>query len=198
MEIEGLKATTRQTGNACEAEFSAVDGSPRRNIVLRVSDKGTAVAEFREGGERPGLAAGEYLSMAYYSEEIGDRVVRAMAKLHLGIDEAATGYTDVDVEMISRGFVIGSISGKMPAWVADNGSSVVIVSKTPEGGLPSNRGDPACLVYGIPGGRKVTVKAETLTAALAMLDSGQMPLLINPVADVVVEGAYFREEITFH
>jgi len=198
MDIEGLKATTRQAGKGCEADFSAVDGSPRRHIVLRVPGNGTAMAEFLEGGERPGLEAGEVLPIAFYTEEIGDRIVRAMAKLHMGVEEAASGYTDVDAEMISRGFVIGSVDGRLPAWVADNGTSVVIVSRTPEGGLPSTRNDPACLVFGVPNGRKVTVNADTLTAALVMLDSGQLPRLVSPLADVVVDGAYTSDGVTFH
>ena len=197
MDIEGLKAVKTRTGSLQEEVFSVEGTSGYRRISLKITPRG-AVAELLEGRQRPGIESGEFVPMAIYTPEIGDRVVRAMAKMHFGIEEAATGFTAVDLEMISRGFTVGTASGSHPVWIASEGSHFTVISKTEDGGLPSSVLEPCHMVFGIPNGRRVTVSADNLPAALKMLDSGQMPRLLNPLSDVEVEGAYLTEGHTFH
>ncbi len=133
-----------------------------------------------------------------YSDDLGDRVIRAMAALHFGLDEAANGYTATDMEMISRGFVVWRTSENLPVWTANGPSHFVAVSQHPGGGLPSTMGDPAVLVFGVPDGHQVTVFADNLTAALHMLDSGKLPAMLNPNANVEVHGAFLPGQVTLH
>lgn len=198
MDIEGLKATETKKDGFVEANFVPEGYGSYRRIRLKVSPTGSATAELLEGKQRPGIENGEFVPIKHYSEDVGDRVVRAMAKIHFGLEEAATGYTATDADMISRGFNVGCAAGKLPVWMTSNGTHFVVVSKTAAGGLPSSPEDPACLVFGIPNGRRVTVNAETLPAALRMLDSGQLPQLLSPVVDVEVNGAYTTDKATVH
>lgn len=198
MEIEGLTSTTTKRGDALERSFFPEGRRGYRRISLKVAGAGIAAAELIEGRERPGIENGEFVPIVGYTEEIGDRVVRAMAKIHFNLDEATTGYTEVDADMISRGFNIGAASGSRPVWSAENGPHFVVVSKTVEGGLPSTAREPATLVFGVPDGHKVTVFAESLEAALRMLDTGQLPRLLKPTCDVEVHGARYTETSTYH
>lgn len=198
MDIEGLNATETKKDGFVEASFVPQGQHARRHISLKVSPKGSATVELLEGKHRPGIENGEFIPIAVYTEDIGDRVVRAMAKVHFGLDEAATGYTATDADMISRGFNIGRGSGTLPVWITSNGTHFTVVAKTAAGGLPSSPKDPACLVFGRPNGRRVTVNAETLDAALKMLDSGQLPQLLNPVSDIEMNGVYSKGDATVH
>jgi len=198
MEIEGLTSRTTKQEGMLESSFFPEGGRGYKRISLKVTGAGTAAAELIEGRERPGLDEGEFVPIVGYTDEIGDRVVRAMAKIHFNMEEAATGYTDVDANLITRGFTIGSASGTNPVWIVNHGTHFVVVGKTIEGGLPSSANDPATLVFGVPEGNKVIIHAENLDAALRMLDSGQLPKLLSQTGDIEVKGAYFSEKITFH
>lgn len=197
MDIEGLKSKRTDSDQVSEVVYYPEDSSAYRCISLRVSPNGAHV-ELLEAGERPGIENGEYVPIVRYSPEIGERIVRAMAKLHFSLDEAANGYTRVDADFISRGFIVGTAQGVKPIWFQSIGAYFVVVGKTDEGGLPSAPDEPCCLVFGIPNGHRVIVKADDLPAAMALLDSGKLPQLLNPRSDVEIEGLRTSDGVTVH
>ena len=111
MNIEGLNATETKRDGFVEASVAPQGQGSHRHISLKVSPKGTATAELLEGRQRPGIEHGEFIPMAVYSEDIGDRVVRAMAKVHFHASTPPVNVVRIDVWLhssipILRAFVI--------------------------------------------------------------------------------------------
>lgn len=200
MRIEGLKE--RRLSDT-EATYAPDGRRGMRRISLSRMPGGAAVAQVLEGRERPGLDPGESVAMVSYIEPVAERVVRALAKMHLGADEVADAYTAADEEMIVRGFTIGlagSTEGgeRRPVWMAHYGTHYLVVSREVEGGLPALTSDPACLVFGVPDGRRVIVHTEDLATVFRFIESGKLPSLLSAQGDTEVRNAYLKGVVTFH
>lgn len=193
MEIEGLVCRKRKGG----AVFLSPRAGGRRGIAVRPRSVG-AVVEVQEDGKCPGLANGESVSLPSWDEAVIDRVVRALAVLHLGVGEASVHGTEADVEFVSRGFLVGRSPAGKPVWIMPGPGFITAVSKDEEGGLPALMSEPATLVFTGAAGAKVVVKGENLATVVSLFDSGRVPGLYNPAGDVIVEGALDRKTVTVH
>lgn len=142
-----------------------------RQIKLRLLLDGSAAIQFVEGKSSPGIEPGEVFSLSIAREDVIERLVRSMAKLHLNVKEAANGDTDFDLEFINQGFSIAFSKAGVPAWLRSDPSMTFVISKSGEKGLPSaNDPDIQMIVKSALGGM-LTVIAPSQSSLLAFLES---------------------------
>ncbi len=173
LQIDGLVSETIPGPNGGEILRLYPQGRKKmRYIQVTAGDSGSAEIALIEGKSSPGLDAGERQFIARDADKYAGRMVRAMAKLYLGVDEASDGYSAIDVEMVKRGFHIIFAPDGQPAWFRQDGSTVMVVSQTNEGGLPF-QGDfiVQVIIRGAIGG-VVTAYAPSISQLLGYIDEG--------------------------
>jgi len=158
-------------------------------VRLTIDAISDAVVEVLDpSGERPGAEEHEAVIINACDDRVADRVVRALASIHLGISEAETGYTEADATLIRAGFNIGRLADGSHAWMRATQPWVAIITNETLTGLPATPREPACAMVVGPAGKKVSFVADDLAAALTVIDQGLLSRAYNPLADVVITG----------
>lgn len=143
-----------------------------RFIQVRCGTDGSADIALIEGRTSPGIDAGERQQLSRDADKYANRIVRAMAALYLGVDEARDGYATIDVEMVKRGFHITFAPDGQVAWLRQDAFAVIVISQTNDGGLPFP-GDfiAQAIIKGAVGGM-VTAYAPSIYQLLTYVDDG--------------------------
>jgi hypothetical protein len=173
LQIDGLATETLPGPNGDEIIRLYPEGRTKARFIQVIPGaSGTAEITLIEGKTPPGLDEGERQFIARDAEKYVERMVRAMASLYLGVDDARDGYSTIDVEMVKRGFHITFAPDGQAAWFRQNGSTVMVVSQTNEGGLPFP-GDfiVQVIIRGAIGG-VVTAYAPSISQLLGYIDDG--------------------------
>lgn len=171
-EIEGLeRVVTARAAHSVEAFFSPVgeDGS-RRLRVERLSS-GTTHVEYLENGAQPKVDPTEEMFVNEDDPALVDRIVRAMAVRHLGVDEAASNLTGLDLEMLSRGFTLGSSETGSAVWIRLASPMTVVFQRREEDGIPRSFDDEVSAICLIPGRRHVRFICGNVRSALMVVDT---------------------------
>jgi len=171
MDIEGLTIKSEPSGVVV---YFPAGGKGYRHISLAVSGTNATVS-YREGKTLPGLQPGEQVVIANWNEQLAERVVRALASLHLGVFEAENAYTACDLAMIERGFQIGISDQGSHVWLNSAGPYYRFITKNAEGGLPSLMDEPCQMIHGVQGGSRAIVQADNMNTLLEVLDTGNLP-----------------------
>lgn len=193
MQIDGMISETKPLANGTATLFYPAEGSKFRHIRLRQDKAGQASAELIEGNSMPGLDVGEKFDLTSLPETVADRLLRAMAALHLDVEEAANGYTAGDIELIARGFGVKLSKLGIPAWVKLENGLTHIVSKPGEQGLPPSIDAEIQAIVAGPLNARVVVVAPNMESLWAFLDTkgylGQLQ------ANATAEFTIFEEAI---
>lgn len=174
MQIDGL-ITERHVGLNGEEIFCfyKLNRSRSQHIQLIHFPDGSASVTFLEGKSSPGISPAERITLFQDSKVFSERLVRAMAKLHLNVDDACNAVASIDMELVRRGFEIRFALDGVPAWVRIDGAGTVVVSKLNEMGLPMPEDDCAqALVTGRLGGN-MKISSHSLANLLQYLDAGK-------------------------
>lgn len=173
MQIDGLTTETISGPNGEDVIRLYPEGRSRnRFIQIKIGNAGSADITLIEGKTPPGIDVGERQFIPRDADKYANRVVRAMAALYLGVDDARDGYATIDMEMVKRGFHITFAPDGEVAWLRQDGSSLIVISQTNEGGLPFS-GDliDQAIIKGVLGGI-VTVYSASITQLLSYVDAG--------------------------
>jgi len=192
MKIEGLKVRDHaiRNGDTVREFRSSVEGTRPGTVRATIRPSGESLFQVLDSsGERPGVENGEAVTVMECDDRLADRVIRALASLHLGVEEAETGHTPADARMIQAGFGIGRLANGSAAWVRMQAPWVAIISNADQSGLPATVDSPACAIAVGPTGKKASFVADDLGSALLLIESGTLAQAYNPLADVVVTGA---------
>jgi hypothetical protein len=148
------------------------DRNKNRFIEIKFWSGGSAEIALIEGKSSPGLDAGERQLIARDADRYANRIVRAMAALYLGVDEARDGYAIIDIEMVKRGFHLTFAPDGQVGWLRHDGSTVIVVSQTADGGLPF-AGDfvVQAIIKSVIGGT-VTTYSPSIEQLFDYIDSG--------------------------
>jgi hypothetical protein len=171
--IDGLTTETISSSTGGDViRFYAEGRNKNRFIQIKLGLAGSADIALIEGKTSPGIDIGETQSISRDADIYANRIIRAMATLYLGVDEARDGYATIDVEMVRRGFHITFAPDGQAAWLRQDGSTVIVISQTNEGGLPFP-GDfiAQAIIRGAVGG-VVTAYAPSIFQLLAYVDNG--------------------------
>lgn len=173
LQIDGLTTETISGPNGDEILRLYPEGrNKNRFIQIKFGIGGSADIALIEGKTSPGLDVGERQLISRDADKYADRIVRAMAALYLGVDDARDGYATIDVEMVKRGFHITFAPDGQVAWFRQDGSTVIVISQTNEGGLPFP-GDfiAQAIIRGAIGG-VVTAYSPSIFQLLSYVDDG--------------------------
>lgn len=192
MKIDGLKVRDggSRNGGTVREFRPAVEGARPGLIRATIRSSADSLFEFLDAaGDRPGIDNGETVTVIECDERIADRVVRALASLHLGIEEAETGHTPADARLIQAEFGIGRLENGSHAWMRTQAPWVAIIANADCNGLPATLASPATAIAVGPTGKKVSFVADDLDSALLLIESGTLAKAYNPLQDVLVTGA---------
>lgn len=138
IQIDGLYSKVISTRDGRDVvHFYANDLGQGRYIQTETYPSGAATLLYLEDGALPQIENGERLELLQQSDRYIERLIRAMAYLHMGVEDAANGFTIMDVEFIKRGFEIRFALDGVPAWVKVTEVATIVISKVGEKGLPS-------------------------------------------------------------
>lgn len=175
MEIDGLKSVVKHSHpHSVLTHFLPVTGGARI-LSLETLPTGKALLELREGKDVPNEGPAETLLIDFASDEsIIERMVRAMAVFHFGLDEAGTNLTYIDVELLSRGFELGSEDeGGKPVWIRLHSAMNVVLRNEGEDALPTRRNERISMLCIIPGRNQLRYMCENLETAFKVLEKGR-------------------------
>lgn len=171
--IEGLKSDVHEGPDGTGlARFHPEHKSDYRSIEVVFAPDHVAEIRLLEGTKVPRIDVGEEHFIPVNGWALSERIVRAMAVYHLGVDEAADANTKFDVALLSRGFGITFAPDGSPGWLRHDGSTAVVISKDDDGGLPSIGDDKAQAIIKSVVGGILTVRAPGLNQLLDYVDKG--------------------------
>jgi hypothetical protein len=189
MRIDGLKALDLgRKGDASVIEFRPAANGGRPGAIRVSRDDDGAIVEFvDQSGQRPGFE-GDIVVISEPDDRLVDRVVRALACLHLGVAEAGTGCSEADIMMIEAGFTLGTLAGNGPIWTLLRDPWLYAVLNGDLSGLPSSPDEPAAVILRRKSGRQLVFFADDLQTALDSVRNGLLPMVYDPTADIVLHG----------
>lgn len=174
MDIDGLDQVVvykRPYGSL--THFVPANGGPRY-LALETLSTGKSRIELLDDGDMPGEGPGEQLYIEFkHDTAMVERMVRAMAVFHFRLPEAAGKFTDIDVQMLSKGFEIGFEDGGKPCWIRLHSAMNVILRNESEDALPVTRNQKVSMLCIIPGRNQIRFKCENLETAFRVLASGR-------------------------
>lgn len=170
MEIDGLKAVVKHDHPySVLTHFLPVTGGARL-LTLETLPTGKAMLELQDSGEVPREGPAERLFIEFANDDgMLERMVRAMAVLHFGLDEASTNLTSIDSEMLANGFELGFEEGGKPCWIRLSSAMNVVIRNEPEDALPVTRSQRISMLCIIPEREQIRYMCENLDTALGIL-----------------------------
>ena len=170
MEIDGLKAVIKHSHPySVLTHFLPITGGARL-LMLETLPTGKAMLELRDGGEIPKEGPAERLFIEFADDgDILERMVRAMAVFHFGLDEAETNLTGIDSEMLANGFELGFGEEDKPCWIRLSSAMNVVIRNEAEDALPVRRDQRISMLCIIPEREQVRYMCENLDTALGIL-----------------------------
>lgn len=193
MKIDGLKISVENRNNTVVTRFVPVGEGSYRHIRATLDDKNRGFVELVEGNEPPGLDGTEVVSIINSNDQLLERLARAMAVIHFRIFDAEDWYTGIDKALIERGFQIGTTDDGQHVWMTQLATgAVLIMSKTFDGGLPSNESEKACLIYQDQKGNAVKIKDSDIKDILKLIDNDSLRGLIQYGGEVEIEGMHLE------
>jgi hypothetical protein len=191
MNIDGLKKTVENRGDNVITRFIPDGDGSYRHIRATRDAQNQYFVELVEGDELPGIDRREMVSIFNSNDHLLERMVRAMAVMHLRLYEVEDWHTDVDMAFIERGFHIALRDGEPHVWLSQlSDGSVIIISKTMEGGIPTHFSDKSYVVYQDAHGDVVKVKDVDIKDILKLIDSGSLQALVRQGGEVEIEGLH--------
>ncbi len=174
MEIDGLKAVVKhRQPHSVLTHFLPVTGGARI-LSLETLSTGKALLELREGNDIPHDGPAERLFIDFSNDQsMIERMVRAMAVFHFRLDEAETNLTDIDADLLSRGFELGFEDGGKPCWIRVHSSMNVVIRNAAEDALPTRRDERISMLCIIPGRNQIRFMCENLDTAFKVLENGR-------------------------
>lgn len=194
MKIEGLKISAENRDKSDEnaiTRFTPEGAGSFRHIRASIGSDKSGYIELIEGDEKPGIDGTEQVSFVKANPEIIERLARAMASIHFHLFEAEDFHTDVDKSFIERGFQIGTVDDGDHVWVTQtNLGSMITISKTENGGLPSHGEENVWLRYYDAHGSSIKVKEIKANEAFRLIDTDGLRGIAKRGADIEIESIH--------
>lgn len=171
MDIEGLtsKVTVKEAHRSVTVFYP--EGSDARAVIaLEMLSSGKSRVMLFEDGKSPETDEVHQLYIEVSNSGLVDRMIRAMAILHFGVAAAENAFTDLDVEMLSRGFELGFTDDESPVWIRVSSSMNVVVQKRDKNGLPTRKSDPVAMLCIIPERTQLQFNCENIETAFSTLE----------------------------
>ncbi|WP_315922548.1 hypothetical protein [Mesorhizobium sp. SP-1A] len=198
MKIDGLKISVENRNNTVVTRFVPEGEGSYRHIRATLDDQNRGFVELVEGNDPPGIDGTEVVSIINGNDQLLERLARAMAVIHFRLFEAEDWYTGIDKALIERGFQIGTTDDGQHVWMTQLATgAVVIISKTFDGGIPSNESEKACVIYQDMQGNAVKIKEADIKDILKLLDNDSLRGLVRYGGEVEIEGMHM-EGYTLH
>lgn len=200
MEFEGLKSRIVTTADGKQvSEYWRKTNQGRGVLTLTVDTvKGNFTVQYLEGGKTPGVVPGERVSSPSVTETLMRRCVVSMAIVHLGAAWLADGYSEVDIEMVKRGYEIGALVSGHLIWFRREHGATIIVKREESDQLPSTPLDPTHLVIIGLSGKELVVKAMDYRSLVLFIESDAHYEIYQPFHDVLIPGLYSPKLNTVH
>lgn len=174
MDIEGLEKTeTVSEPHRTVTVFRPVGTGAAAELKVERLSSGKTMVEYFENGRRPKLDPTEEMLVDAEDDRLAERIVRAMAVRHMGVSEAASNLTAVDLELMARGFTLGFSEDGYPVWIRLTSPMTVVLFKADESGLPVAFDDEVTTICIIPGRRHVKFECGNVRTALTVVDSNR-------------------------
>lgn len=197
MKIDGFKISTEKRDQSIIRRVSPEGAGSYKHLRLVIDEKRVGLLELLEGDTKPGIDDSEVVTFVKADDQLIERLIRAMAYIHFDSYNQDTDSLDVDKSLIQRGFDIGVNSSGNPVWISNRANSVIIISSTPDGGLPVHEASNAYMIYRTEHGHQVRFTETTVRNLIGAIDDGLLQKLGGYNADLEVVGLLL-EEPTFH
>ncbi|MNU37784.1 hypothetical protein D3C71_264420 [compost metagenome] len=201
MEIDGLKTVVKhRQPHSVLTHFLPVTGGARI-LSLETLSTGKALLELREGEDIPNDGPAERLFIDFSNDQsMIERMVRAMAVFHFRLDEAETNLTDIDADLLSRGFELGFRDGGEPCWIRLHSSMNVVIRNAEEDALPTRRDERISMLCIIPGRNQIRFMCENLETAFKVLEKGRpfKTKVDSDEAEMVTMDVVDSETVVYH
>ncbi|MCZ7861492.1 hypothetical protein O9X98_08780 [Agrobacterium salinitolerans] len=199
MELEGFKSKSGKTADGERlVEYYPEGEGTRRSLKLRVNSDNNLIIEFIEDGTVPGVALGERVTSPVHSEELEQRFLKAMASHHFNATWLEDGHTVIDLEMVRRGYEVGTLKSGELIWYRRENGATIIVKREESDQLPSSFADPARLVVIGATGKELVVKALDYKSLVLFMESNAHYDLYRPDHDIHIPGVYSLDLVTVH
>lgn len=206
MQIDGLEQIeASRAAHSTVTLFHPADGEGVAHLRVERLSTGVTHIEYLEGGAQPKADPTEEMFVRTDDPPLVERLVRAMAVRHLGVEEASSNLTRLDLEMLSRGFTLGVSDAGSPVWVRLAAPMTIVLHRREADGLPSAFEDEVTAICIIPGRRSVKFECGNVRSALKVADTNmalEMAEAKNPGLEddemVVVPFFLDRKSVVMH
>ncbi|MCV9963899.1 hypothetical protein OIU34_18645 [Pararhizobium sp. BT-229] len=199
MELEGFKSKSGTTAEGERVvEYYPEDSGSRRRLKLRVNKEKNLIVEFIEDGAVPGVALGERVTSPVHTDELEKRFLTAMASHHFNATWLEDGHTVIDLEMVRRGYEVGTLKSGEFIWYRRENGATIMVKREESDQLPSSFEDPTRLVVVGVTGKELVVKALDYRSLVLFMESNAHYDLYQPHHDIHIPGVYSTDHVTVH
>jgi hypothetical protein len=171
MKINGLVSETFSKKSGDGIHLYVEGRSKQKFIKIERPKSGPVRLQLIEGSQPPGLDQGEDVTLAKYDEIIVDRLVRAMAILHLGVLDAETGHTDIDRHFLSRGFDVRFSKTGSAHWSRFENGLTYEIAKPGGAGLPAHTSSELQAKVIAPFNASVVITAPNLDSLMTFVET---------------------------
>jgi hypothetical protein len=172
MQIDGLEQIeASRAAHSTVTHFHPADGEGANYLRVERLSTGVTRIEYFEGGAQPKADPTEEMFVRTDDPPLVERLVRAMAVRHLGVEEASSNLTRLDLEIISRGFTLGVSDAGAPVWVRLAAPMTMVIHRREADGLPNAFEDEVTAICIIPGRRNVKFECGNVRSALKVADT---------------------------
>lgn len=198
MELEGFTSIHKTTRQGERVAVYYPDDSLRRHLKLTVNADHNCVVEFIEDGGVPGISLGERLTSPVHSEELERRFLKSMALHHFNASWLIDGHTEIDIEMVRRGYNVGKLVSGELIWFRREHGSTFVVKREESDQLPSSFDQAARLVVTGITRKELVVKTLDYRSLISFMESNSHYDLYQPHVDIHIPGLYLPDFLTFH
>jgi hypothetical protein len=199
MELDGFKLTTETTAAGERiANYRPLGQTMGRHLRLRVNTDGNLIVEYIEGKAVPGVTLGERVTSPVHSDELEWRLLKVMAVHNFNASWLMDGHTEIDIEMVSRGYEVGKLVSGELIWFRREHGSTFVVKREESDQLPSAFDQAARLVVVGITRKELVVKTLDYRSLISFMESNSHYDLYQPQVDIHIPGLYLPDFITFH
>jgi hypothetical protein len=199
MKLDGFETKIGRLKDGSEyTDFYLKEGGSKKSIRLMRKESGDIIIEVVINGAPQNLTPGDRLTSPVWSEELELRMLKAMAVHNMGAVWLEDGFTELDIEMIRRGFDIGTTPGGEMLWYKREIAAMVVVLRDKSKLLPGAFTDPGKLVVIGPTKKELVAKTEDFRSLLGLIDSNAHYDLFQPYHNVEIGNFFLRDGITTH